>query len=257
MVSGLTLLGGGRTTAAALDAVDVIGEQQLEAHQAGPQQHQLKHAKGLNQTIGHDRPDYRTERGAEADDDEQALAFLLRVHVVGEGPELRDDHQVEDADPDEIDHPERHAGLRQQIEDRRTDHEEDRDDVDQRHARKPGDETAVEGHHERQQHDLTGGQVALELGGALAEDQRLAHGLQDVVRHQDQEHVQREEQRRLRLSRPYHGEQVEEALESGRAGVFCHVCHSTCCHSTQCRTLRTMDQRGWRDVAFCPRIQCL
>ena len=106
-----------RRPAAALAAIDVVGQQQLEAEHDGAEQHQLEHTERFNQTIGHAGAGDRAERGAEADDDEQALAFLLGVHVVGERPELRDDHQAEDADPDEVDH--RRAGRRAAPADRR------------------------------------------------------------------------------------------------------------------------------------------
>ena len=51
-------------------------------------------------------PTNRADRAPEAHDGEQALALVRGVEVVGEGPELGDDHHVEHAHPEE----ERDAG---------------------------------------------------------------------------------------------------------------------------------------------------
>ena len=115
-----------------------------------PTQHQLVDAERLDQAIRDARAGHRAERGAEADDDEQPLAFFLRIDVVGERPELRDDHQVEDADPQEEDDAERHAELREHVEEHQAGGEERGHDVDQPHARELRDQTAVERHDERQ-----------------------------------------------------------------------------------------------------------
>ena len=55
-------------------------------------------------------------RCAESNDGEQPLALLLGVDVVGERPELRDNHHVEDANPQEERHAEHgggHTGIAQ------------------------------------------------------------------------------------------------------------------------------------------------
>ena len=195
-----------------LARVDRVGQQQLADEDRRAEQHQRVDAKRLDQPVGYPRARHRAERGAEADDHEQALALFLGVDVVGEGPELRDDHQAEDADPDEEHDGERHAKLREDEEDHRARGERHRDDIDQLHAAELRHQPSVERNDESEHHDLTGGQIALELGRALAEDQRLAHRLEDVVGHQDQEHVQAEEQGGGRLALADLGEQVQEPL---------------------------------------------
>ena len=81
-------------------------------------EHELIDAERLDQAVGDPRADHRAQRRAESDDGEQPLALILRIHVVGEGPELRDDHQIEDADPDEEHDRQRHLELREDVEER-------------------------------------------------------------------------------------------------------------------------------------------
>ena len=109
---------------------------------AGAEQHQLVDAERLDQPVRDARAEDGAERGAEADDREQPLAFRLVVDVVGERPELRDDHQVEDADPDEEDDGERHAASAPASRRPPGRREERRDDVDEAHARAARDQLA-------------------------------------------------------------------------------------------------------------------
>jgi hypothetical protein len=74
-------------------------------------------------------------------------------------------------------------------------------------------EAAVVRHDERQQHDLRGRHVRLQLGRPFTEDQRLPHGLEDVVRHEDEKDVQHEEQRRNAFPRAHLREHAEEPFE--------------------------------------------
>ena len=53
---------------------------------------------GLRQPAGHGAADQAAEDGAGADDGEQALGFARVEQVIGEQPELRDQHQPEHAD---------------------------------------------------------------------------------------------------------------------------------------------------------------
>ena len=66
-------------------------------------------------TSGDDRrrADPRAERRADADHRKQPPALAFRVEVVGEGPELRDDEDIEDAEPDVERHALAHAGSAQ------------------------------------------------------------------------------------------------------------------------------------------------
>ena len=54
-----------------------------------------------NSRAGDERAERRARGHADHDDREQAVARFLAVDVVGERPELRDQRDVEDADPDE------------------------------------------------------------------------------------------------------------------------------------------------------------
>ena len=70
----------------------------------------------------------------------------------------------------------------------RCDDEEQRHPLHELHAVDARGKRAVRRHEEQQQHRLAGRRVALHLGAALAEDEHLAGGLEQVVRRQDQEH---------------------------------------------------------------------
>jgi hypothetical protein len=177
-------------------------------------QHQFVDANPVDQAIGNPRSDHRPERCPETDDRKEALAFILRIHVVGERPELGDDHQVEDADPDEEDDCQRDLHLGERIEEEQTRQEEHRDEVDQPHPRELRDQPAVQRHHERQQHHLGGGHIRLQLGRSFPQDERLPHRLQDVVRHQDQEDVQRQQQRGRAFTGVHVGEHAEKTFQA-------------------------------------------
>ena len=105
---------------------------------------------------GAHRPDPRAEAAADADQREQPLALFLRVEIAGERPELRDRHQVEDADPQEVDDADVQPGAhgndeQQQVGDEKQRHL--RDEPDPVYAR---GKRAVRGHQEQQQDRLTG-----------------------------------------------------------------------------------------------------
>ena len=212
----------------ALATVDVVRQEHLGAEHGGSEQEQLIDADRLDQPVGDARAEHRAERGAKADDREQALALGLVVDDVGERPELRDNHQREDADPDEEGYGERDADLRQKVEHHEARREKRRHDIDEAHARSARDQLGVERHDEGQDDDLSGRHVGLELGRPLPEDERLAHRLEDVVRHQDQEHVQRQKQRRKTLARVHVGKDAEKPVER-RAMIRFWCRHSESC----------------------------
>ena len=64
------------------------------------------------------------ERTTRSHDGEQPLALLLGVEIVGKGPELRHDHQIEDANPEEEHHCHGNAGLGESVEGNEADDEE-------------------------------------------------------------------------------------------------------------------------------------
>ena len=104
-----------------------------------PERQQQSNCGQQHQGEGTDARDQHADAGArdaaerlpDADQRKQPLAAVGRVDVVGERPELRDDHQAEDADPDEEHHRQRDAELRQHVENRRARCKEQRDEVDQ------------------------------------------------------------------------------------------------------------------------------
>ncbi len=78
----------------------------------------------------------------------------LRVEVVGERPELRDDHQVEHADPEEVRDADRHPDAPEHVERDEARDEEVRHDVQQRAAIEPRGKPAVVRYGDGQQRDL-------------------------------------------------------------------------------------------------------
>ena len=80
---------------------------------------QPRRPERLARRPGAHRADPRAETAADADQRKQPLALLLGVEVVRERPELRDDHHVEDADPEEVDDADAQARAEQRS------HEED------------------------------------------------------------------------------------------------------------------------------------
>ena len=188
---------------------------QREAHEkerSCRQEHRVHAERGdqLSRGPGADRG---SSRSAERHERQEALSLFRRVHVVRERPELRDDHHAEDADPDEEGHADRDTRPREEVEGDEARHEE------QRHGR---DETApvhtprehpVERNEEDQQQRLTRRGIARGLGASAPGDQRLADRLQHVIRRQDEEHVEREQERGRALAGPDLREETQQALE--------------------------------------------
>ncbi len=67
-------------------------------------QHHRQEADASDQVARDERASDRANRAAESDDGEEAFPLVGRVEVVRERPELGDDHQVEDAHPQEKRH---------------------------------------------------------------------------------------------------------------------------------------------------------
>ena len=184
----------------------------------------------LDEVAGADRSDPGAEAAADADQREQALALFRRVEVVGERPELRDHHHVEDADPEKVDDPDLQARLERQQEQHQVRDEEQRHPLHQLDAIHARGERPVRGHQDQQQQCLPCRGVALHLGAALAEDEDLARRLELVIRREDDEHRQRHQQRARGLAPTDVGkwrqEPLEGALVAWRVGLrLCHVAH--------------------------------
>ena len=177
------------------------------------------------------RADRAADRAADRDDREQAAARLLRVGVVRVRPELRDDRQAEDADPDvEVDADVIGVGAHAQRERHDVGDEEQRHPQHQLAAVDRRREPAVGRHEAHEQQRLAGRRVGLDLGRVVdteplqhlrhagRQDQRLADGLQDVVADQDQEDVHQHQQRAAALAGAHVAEETQQAVD--RAARF-------------------------------------
>ena len=197
--------GGDRARAAPVHRhVEDEGEEQQPRRQV---QHQVRAHVGVEETPGGPGPDRAARGRADPDDGEEPVARVLRVDVVRVRPELRDDRQAEEAHP----HVERHAdeghsGVHRDREGEDVRREEERHPDDQLHPVDARREPAVGGHEGHEHERLTRGGEGLHLGRAVdperpeeaghlgAQDERLADGLDHVVRDEDQEHVHEHEE---------------------------------------------------------------
>src|SRR5689334_5190656 len=114
--------------------IDEVGNDDANPeHRRGDEQ-ELEKTERTHQPTGDLGADDSAERAAEGDEAEQAPALLLAVEVVGEAPELRDDEDVEDSDPEIKRNRDRSLQLRQQIENDQISNEEQRHPGDQADA---------------------------------------------------------------------------------------------------------------------------
>ncbi len=172
---------------------------------------------------GDERPERRTRRHPDHDDRKQPFARFLAVDVVGERPELRDQRDVEDADPDE----ERDAD---EGDARRYRHREqlDADDEEQGDAdEQPGPidavgEPAVQRHEPDQDQRLAGCRIGSDFGASAEENQRLPDGLDDRVADEQQKNVRQHQQGRRAFAGPNVGEDRERAVQPGFPGSARH-----------------------------------
>src|SRR5262249_43693312 len=134
--------------------------------------------------------------------------------------ELRDEKNVEDADPEIERDRDRRALARERVKNEQVRDEKQRDPCDQPDAVHFGREISVRRDGEKQEQRLAGGGVGLHLGAAAGKDQRLAHGLDDEIRREKKKKIQHQQQRSPRLARAHVGEQAEKAVERGLA--LCH-----------------------------------
>jgi hypothetical protein len=101
---------------------------------------------------------------------EEPLPFVVRVEVVGKGPELRHHHEVEDPHPEEEGDAEWHAGGSEHEEHDETGHEEQCDPVDQRAPGQAASQAGIQRHGTEENQGLRRRCVALHFGAALADD---------------------------------------------------------------------------------------
>ncbi len=226
-------------SAAVHDDVEDEREQQQPRRQV---EHQVGAHVQVEEAPGDPGPDRAARRRADADDGEEPVARVLRVDVVRVRPELRDDREAEEAHPHVERHAdERHPGVHRDREGEDVRREEQRHPDDEAHPVDPRGEPAVGGDEGHEDEGLAGGGEGLHLGRPLdpqrleeagdlgAEDERLADGLDHVVRDEDQEHVHEHEEGASPLPGVDLGEEPEKAVERaaaarrGRGGVRVHV----------------------------------
>ena len=160
---------------------------------------------------------HRTHPGAQAaadaDEREQPLALLLRVEVAGERPELGDHHHVEDADPQEVDDADVQAGAERGEEQREVAATKNSVTHCTSRTRLTRDAKApYAGTMNSSSSAWPADGVALHRGAALAEDEHLARGLEQVVRREDEEHQQRHQQHAGDLVVPDVGDRRQQTL---------------------------------------------
>ena len=101
--------------------------------------------------------------------------------------------------------------------------------------------------------------VGLQLGRSFSQDERLPHWFQDVVRHQDQEDVQRQQQRCRSLPGVHVGEESEKAFEARTFRCFCGHSHfpsgGRVTRIRPSRAARTPPRKTDRKSAFCTGFQ--
>src|ERR1051326_6341398 len=111
-------------------AVHQNRQSDTEAENDGRKKQELKDADRPNQQGGDLRTEDRAERAAKRDDAEQPPTLLLIVEIVGEGPELRDEKDFENAGPEIERDRDRRAVARERIEDEQIGDEKQRDPGD-------------------------------------------------------------------------------------------------------------------------------
>ncbi len=208
----------GRGHATVHERGEACGQQQ----QGEARQQQVVGAEPVRQLLAELGPGERAELGREHDHREQALAGLDVERVRRQRPELRQQHHVEDSDPDveaeaHVDtaphrDPEREQGRAEEPDHR----------VHQARPVVAPAHRAVERHQHHQDRRDRGRGVAALGGAAVLEQQPFAHRAEDVIGEQNQEHVRAEARNRASFARTDPGEQCEQALERRVVLVFAH-----------------------------------
>jgi hypothetical protein len=207
-----------------LSAVDPVGQQKAEHQQGSGQQHREIQAQRLDHPADGGSSDNPAYRRPHLHNGKQPFSFLVRVQVIGETPELSQDHHVEDPDPDEERDPDLESPLPSEKKHAATGGEEDGDQTYEPAAGKPVGHLPVYGDH-RNQHERHGrGHVGRKLGPLLTEDETVPEWLQDVVGSEEEEHVHGEDQDVGTFARLHVGEQPQGAVDRAGSASAVHVC---------------------------------
>jgi hypothetical protein len=134
------------------------------------------------------------------------------VEIVRERPELGDHHQVEDGHPKKVRDADVEACAERDEKQSDVQHEEERDPLHELHAIDARREGAVRRNEEEQEQRLARRRVALHLRAALAEDEHLARGLQEIVRGEDEKHDQRHQEDADQFVAPDVGDRRQQPL---------------------------------------------
>jgi hypothetical protein len=175
----------------------------------------LRRDVGAEQMAGNVRTARRARGLSDDDHRKEPVSHVLRVDVVGVGPELSHERHVEDADPDVESHPDvRHARRNAGREQFEVDEKKEVHANQQSHAVGFSCKPAVK-RHESHEHDrLAGGGVRADLRTTTEQDERLAGRLDDGVTHEEEKHVDEHQQGGCPLSRPHFREQREHAIDT-------------------------------------------
>ena len=177
------------------------------------QQHQVPRAEQRIERAHERRTGQPTERSSRHDGGKQSLAARDVEAVGGVRPELGDHRDAEHAYPYEVGKPYVDAGAPEQREHDEIDDEQHRDAAYQPRGRRAPKGNAVE-RHEQHQHEPDGRlRIALELGRAALEQERLAQRLQHVITDEQQEGVAEEPEHAAPLAGTQRDEGPEPTLE--------------------------------------------
>ena len=153
------------------------------------------------------------------------LPRSLRVQVVRERPQLRDDDHVEDTRPDVERDPDVDACQAEQPEDHEVGREEGRHTANQLEPVDTRRERAVGGDDEQQQHRLACRRIAGDFGAAFAQNQRIANDLEDGVKGQQQKEVESNQQRAGSLAGVHIRKERQQAVEPALVLRISHCPH--------------------------------
>ena len=201
-------------------AADHPVQQEVDDEDPGRDLHHRERSEAAGeQSLGDERSDGRARGGADGDQREQPLALRPRIDLVRVRPELGDRREAEDPHPHEEDEPEvGEPGPAAQEEDLDAAEEEQEHRGQETRAREPLGHPSVKRDIGDEGEGLRRRRVGLQLRAPGEQDQRLARGLQDVIRGQEQEDVQAHQEDGRALAGPHVGEESQRALEPARGG---------------------------------------
>ena len=197
----------------ALPSIHHIADGDRRHQKPGRDQQQLSDTQQGNELPGHRASHHRSQGTAEGHDGKETLALFLGIDVVGKGPELGHDHQIEDPHPEEEHHTDGDAALHQRIEDDQASHEECGDGVEQTTAGKPVSQGAVHRNQTQQQQGLAGSGVRFYFGATARQNECFADRLDDVVCGKEKKHIQGEKHCGPAFARLNVGKEAECAIE--------------------------------------------